>query len=191
MEIPSNRQFLSVSELLAAGLSHYRINKLVATGRLVKRTNKIYENTAYNGIVSDFATVFAFAPKGVFCLMTAARCHGLTTYLPDAIDIAIDRSMKISTLPDWPSVNIWYFPKARYERGVTSFSDECGLYRIYDAEKTVVDILYYRNKVGIEETKEVLKNYLDRENRDLITLHRYADELGCGKVLSTYLEVLL
>ena len=191
MEIPSNRQFLSVSELLAAGLSHYRINKLVATGRLVKRTNKIYENTAYNGIVSDFATVFAFAPKGVFCMMTAARCHGLTTYLPDAIDIAIDRSMKISTLPDRPSVNIWYFPKARYERGVTSFSDECGLYRIYDAEKTVVDILYYRNKVGIEETKEVLKNYLDRENRDLITLHRYADELGCGKVLSTYLEVLL
>ena len=55
----------------------------------------------------------------------------------------------------------------------------------------LVDILYYRNKVGIEETKEVLKNYLGREDRNLIKLHRYAEELGCSKILGTYLEVLL
>lgn len=191
MEIPSDRQFLSIAELLASGLSYYRISKLVAAGKLIKRTNKMYENAAYNGEVSDFATVSAFAPKGVFCMMSAARHYGLTTYLPDAVDVAIDRSMKISTLPDWPSVNVWYFPKARYESGITSFTDESGQYRIYDPEKTVVDILYYRNKIGIEETKEVLTNYLERENRNLITLRQYAERLGCGKILSTYLEVLL
>ena len=58
-------------------------------------------------------------------------------------------------------------------------------------EKTVIDILYYRNKVGIEETKEVLKNYLAKPDRNLIQLRRYADALGCGKILGTYLEVLL
>ena len=60
-----------------------------------------------------------------------------------------------------------------------------------DIEKTVVDVLYYRNKVGIEETREILRNYLSRKERDLVKLHRYADNLGCGKILSTYLEVLL
>ena len=34
-------------------------------------------------------------------------------------------------------------------------------------EKTVVDILYYRNKIGIEETREILKNYLSRTDRNL------------------------
>ncbi len=51
--------------------------------------------------------------------------------------------------------------------------------------------LQYRNKVGIEETKEVLKNYLTRPDRNLIQLRRYADALGSEKILSTYLEVLL
>ena len=99
--------------------------------------------------------------------------------------------MKISTLPDWPAVNVWYFPEKRYSYGVDEITDDCGRFKIYDIEKTVVDIIYYRNKVGIEETKEILKNYLSKEYRNLIKLHRYADELGCKKILGTYLEVLV
>ncbi len=49
----------------------------------------------------------------------------------------------------------------------------------------------YRNKIGIEEAGEILKNYLSRNNRNLPVLHRYAEKLGCGKILGTYLEVLL
>ena len=190
-EISPNEHFLTIDELSKRGLSHYKINKLVENGELIKVSRSMYENTAYTGDESDFSIVSAFAPKGVFCMISAARYYGLTTYLPDAVDVAIERSMKISTLPDWPAVNIWYFPQKRYSSGVTDASDNSGDFRIYNIEKTVVDILYYRNKVGIEETKEILKNYLAREDRDLIRLHRYADELGCRKILGTYLEVLI
>ncbi|MCR4723294.1 MAG: hypothetical protein K5629_05910 [Eubacteriales bacterium] len=189
--IPFDRHFFSITELLGQGLTYYRINKLVEDGILKKLNNKTYENTQYQGEVSDFAVVAAYASKGVFCMMTAARHYELTTYLPDAVDVAIERNMKISTLPDWPSVHIWYYPRLRYETGVSTITDDTGAYRIYDIEKTVTDILYYRNKVGIEETKEILTNYLKREDRDLVRLHRYADSLGCGKILATYLEVLL
>ncbi len=124
-------------------------------------------------------------------MMSAARFYGLTTYLPDGDDMAIERDMKISTLPDWPQINVWYFPEKRYSAGVTTKSDNACEFPIYDIEKTVVYILYYRNKVRIEKTKEVLKNYLTREDRDLIRLHRYAESLGCKKILGTYMEVLL
>lgn len=30
-----------------------------------------------------------------------------------------------------------------------------------DMRKSVVDIIYYRNKIGIEETSEVFKNYIN------------------------------
>ena len=33
-------------------------------------------------------------------MMSAARFYGLTTYLPDSVDIAIEHSMKISTYPE-------------------------------------------------------------------------------------------
>ena len=189
--IPSNCHFISVNELAELGLSYYKINRLVKEGQLVKVNKSMYENTNLAGDETDFSIVSAFAPKGVFCMMSAARYYGLTTFLPDAVDVAIERTMKISTLPDWPNVNIWYFPEKRYSKGISEASDIGGTFRIYDIEKTVVDILYYRNKVGIEETKEIIKNYLQREDRNLIQLRRYADELGCKKILETYLEVLL
>ena len=191
LTLPADRHFLAVSDLLSAGFSYYKINKLVAEGKLIKLNNKMYENTAYSGEVSDFSVVSAYAPKGILCMMTAVRYYALTTYLPDSVDIAIERNMKISTMPEWPSINVWYFPEKRYNSGIVRIADAAGEYRIYDIEKTVIDILYYRNKVGIEETKEVLRNYLARPDRDLIRLRRYADTLGCKKILGTYLEVLL
>ena len=191
LTLPADRHFLAVSDLLSAGFSYYKINKLVAEGKLIKLNNKMYENTAYSGEVSDFSVVSAYAPKGILCMMTAIRYYALTTYLPDSVDIAIERNMKISTMPEWPSINIWYFPEKRYNTGIVRIADAAGEYRIYDIEKTVIDILYYRNKVGIEETKEVLRDYLARPDRDLIRLRRYADTLGCKKILGTYLEVLL
>ena len=189
----SKQHFYSVSELLAGGLSYYKIGKLVEAGELVKLNNKIYENTSYGGDVSDFAFAGAYAPKGVICMMSAARYYGLTTFLPDGVDVAIERDMKISTLPDWPQINVCYFPEKRYSAGVTIMSDNACEFQVYDIEKTVVDIFYYRNRnrVGIEEAKEVLKKYLAREDRDLIKLHRYADSLGSKKILRTYIEVLL
>ena len=189
--IPFDRQFISIAELMDKGLSYYKIGKLVRDGKLKKLNNKMYENTYYEGEESDFAAAAAYAPKGVLCMMTAARYYGLTTYLPDSVDVAIERSMKIATLPDWPTLNVWYFPQNRYEEGLTAISDSCGEYKIYNIEKTVIDIIYYRNKIGIEETKEILKNYLEREDRNLAVLHRYAEKLGCAKILGTYLEVLL
>lgn len=191
LTLPADRHFLAVSDLLSAGFSYYKINKLVAEGKLIKLNNKMYENTAYSGEVSDFSVVSAYAPKGILCMMTAVRYYALTTYLPDSVDIAIERNMKISTMPEWPSINVWYFPEKRYNSGIVRIADAAGEYRIYEIEKTVIDILYYRNKVGIEETKEVLRNYLARPDRDLIRLRRYADTLGCKKILGTYLEVLL
>ena len=189
--LPRNRQFLTVRELQGQGFSHYIINQMVANGNLVKLNNKVYENTAYTGDASDFGYIAAYAPKSVVCLMSAARFYNLTTFLPDGIDIAIERSMKISTIPDWPTFHVWYFSKKRYESGIITTSDGTAEFLIYDKEKTVADILFYRNKIGIEETKEIITNYLSLPDRNLNQLHRYAEILGCNKILSTYLEVLL
>ena len=48
-------------------------------------------------------------PDGGICLMSAARYYGLTDYLPDAVDVAITRKKKVSTLPDWLEIRLYYF----------------------------------------------------------------------------------
>ena len=67
---------------------------------------------------------------------------------------------------------------------------ETGDISVY-VEKTVVDIVFYREKIGIEETKEILINYLKRNNRNLNQLIRYADQMKCGDIMRHYLEVLV
>ena len=125
------------------------------------------------------------------CLLSAAVYYNLSTYRPDAIDVAIPRKAKASTLPDWPELNVYYFTDNRFDVGIVTVEDGNNRFRIYDIEKTVVDIVFYREKIGIEETKEVLTTYLNRSDRNPNRLIRYAELLKCGDVMKKYLEVLV
>ncbi|MCQ2432806.1 MAG: hypothetical protein MJ175_09415 [Clostridia bacterium] len=189
--LPESRQFLSAAELIEMGYSYYYINKMVSQGLLVKINKSIYENMMFKGEISDFSYLSAIMPNAVVCLMSAAHFYNLTTYLPDAVDIAIENNMKITTLPEWPEYRVYYFSKERYENGIITANDGAVDFRIYDIEKTVVDILGYRKKMGIEITKEILHSYLGRKGRNLNKLHRYAKKLGVEPILRTYLEVLI
>lgn len=189
--IPDDQIIFSIEELKEAGISHYKINQLVEEGTLQKLNKRFYENTKYQGGESDFYYVSAYAPKGVVCLMSAAAYYNLTTYRPDAVDVAIHRKSKISTMPDWPTLSVYYYADERYETGIRNVREGKNQFKIYDIEKTVVDIVFFREKVGIEETKEVLVNYLRRKDRDLNRLLRYAELLKCSDVMKIYLEVLV
>jgi predicted transcriptional regulator of viral defense system len=189
--IPYDRMILSIEELKKGGLTHYKINQLVDGGKLKKLNKKYYENLEFQGEESEFYYVSAFAPKGVVCLMSAAVYYDLSTYRPSAIDVAIRRKARISTLPDWPRLQIFYFTDNRYDAGVERVEDGSNSFQIYDIEKTVVDIISFKEKIGIEETKEVLTTYLRRRDRDLNRLIRYAELLKCKDVLNNYLEVLV
>ena len=190
MIIP-DKKIISVKEMKKLGFSYYKINKLIDEGIIVRLNNKYVENLRYEGLETDWIYVHAYVPDGVVCLMSAAVIYHLTTYRPDVIDVAIEKSKKVVTLPDWPTIELHYYEERRYDAGIDTIEvDECTI-QIYDVEKTVVDIIYFRNKIGIEETKEILKNYLKRADRNINKLVRYAEKLKCKKILNTYLEVLL
>ena len=173
------------------GFSYYRINQMVEQGMLTKLNKKYYENLGFDGEESDFYYVYAYVPDGVVCLLSAAVYYNLSTYRLEAIDVAIPRNGNVSTLPDWPELKVCYFTDDRYYTGIEIIEDGKNRFRIYDIEKTVVDIVYYREKIGIEETKEVLTSYLRRSDRNLNRLIRYAEILKCGNTMKRYLEVLL
>ncbi len=191
IRLPEDQMIFSVDELKAAGFSHYKINQLVEDGTLLKLNKKYYENTRYQGEEADLYYVPAYAPKGVICLMSAASYYNLTTYRTDSIDVAIQRKGKISTMPDWPMLSVYYYANDRFEMGIETVQEGKNQFKIYDIEKTVVDIVCFREKIGIEETKEILVNYLRRKDRNLNKLLRYAEMLRCGEVMKTYLEVLV
>lgn len=189
--LTENKKFITTTELKDMGYSYYKIGKLEKNGLLRRVNRSTYENLSYKGDENDFFSAEAFVPNGVICLMSAARYYELTNFLPDTVDVAIERKKKVATLPDWPEIKIFYFDPVRMDLGVTEIREGDNVFHIFDIEKTVVDIIYYRNKIGIEETSEVLKNYLKRRDRQIDRLYAYAKRLRCEKVVRTYLEVLV
>ena len=189
--IDKNKKFITTAELKNMGYSYYKIGILEKDGILSRINRNTYENLTYKGDENDFFSAEAYVPKGVICLMSAARYYGLTNFLPDSVSVAIERKKKVNTLPEWPEIKIYYFDSSRMALGVTEICESDNCFHIFDVEKTVVDIIYYRNKVGIEETAEVLKNYLKRKDRQIDRLYTYAKCLRCEKVIRTYLEVLV
>ena len=189
--LSEDQKIFSMQELKSKGISQYKVSKLVSEGKLIKLNKSYYENTEYRGEESDFYYIEAYAPKGVICLLSAAVYYHLTTFIPDAVDVAIPRKAKISTMPDWPQMNVYHYTDDRHELGVTTIREGKNEFRIYDMEKTVVDIVFYREKVGIDETKEILVTYLQRKERNLNRLLKYAELMKCEKALRQYLEVLV
>ena len=189
--LPENQKIFSMQELKDKGFSQYKVSKLVSERKLIKLNKSFYENAEYQGVESDFYYAEAYAPKGVICLLSAAVYYNLTTFIPDAVDVAIPRKAKVSTIPDWPQMNVHHYTDDRHELGVTTVVEGKNEFRIYDIEKTVVDIVFYRETVGIEETKEILVTYLQRKDRNLNRLLKYAELMKCDKPLRQYLEVLV
>ena len=186
-----NRKFIKTSELFRKGFSYYMINRMIEENIVKKINSNTYENLNYKGDESDYLYVSGYVDEGVVCLMSAAVYHDISTFRTSQVDVAIKQKSKVAILPDWPTIGIYYFSNQRYNLGIETIDIDGGSFRIYDMEKTVCDLLSYRNKYGLEDSLAVLKNYLRREDRNINKLIIYSKKLRCYNVLIKYLEVLL
>lgn len=185
------KQYISRYELHDSGYSTYGINRLVDEGKLIAINKNYFENSQYSGEINDYYIVNAIAPKGIICLISAAIYHGLSTSRELHIDIAMPRRSRIPKSPDSPSMRFYLFSQERYKTGIFTVNENGNSFMIFDKEKTLCDLLFYRNKLGFEPFAEALKNYMSSKDRDLNKLIDYAEKLRCGKLMKQYLEVMI
>jgi len=179
---------VGVKTLLENGISYYDINGLLADGAIVRLKRGVYKWAKEETV--EMAEVAWIVPDGVFCLLSAAFHYGLTTTAPAMHHLAIPDSRKV-VLPDYPPIQLYFWNETPYALGVATAELDGGSIRIYDLEKTVCDVIRHRNKIGFEVLKEILKNYLDRKDRNLNRLHSYAKQLNIFNKVDEFLKMLL
>ena len=142
-------------------------------------------------VLSDFMIdIDKIIPGGVLCMYSAWFLYELTTVIPSAFCVAIDRNRKV-IVPAYPSINIYYWKKDLLGFGIIEQEIMGFKILVTDLERSVCDAVKYRNKIGIDICAEVLKTYLQRPDRDLSKLHEYAKLLRVNNVLKSYLEIQL
>jgi predicted transcriptional regulator of viral defense system len=126
-------------------------------------------------------------PRGVICLLTALRFHGLGTQNPFEVWIAIGQK---SWRPQagYPPLRILYLSGDVFNTGIEEHKVEGVPVRIYSPAKTVADCFKFRNKIGLDVAVEALKEYRRVYSKDLDNLWRMARVCRVDRIIRPYLE---
>ncbi len=138
----------------------------------------------------DLATVALRAPDAVLCLVSALAFHDITTEIPHAVYVALQRGAKRPRVRDVP-VRAFWFSEAAFEAGIETHTVDGIEVRVYAAAKSVADAFKYRNKLGLDVAVDALKLYLARSRGLTAELTKYARICRVERVMRPYLEALL
>jgi predicted transcriptional regulator of viral defense system len=190
VELARKEGMFRLSEATAAGIHPENIRRLVRAGQLARVGRGLYaaptlRPTEYHSL----AEIAKRVPKGVVCLLTALRVHGLGTQNPREIWLAVDRRAGIPRV-DFARVRLVRISGAALRFGIDVRTIENVTVRITNPPRTVVDCFKFRNKIGIDVAVEALREYRRLRKGTADELWRQADRLRMTRVMRPYWEAL-
>jgi predicted transcriptional regulator of viral defense system len=139
---------------------------------------------------SDFVEVSRIITKGVITLISALSFYDLTTQIPRVVHVALPAHSWVPNI-DYPPTKLHWFSKKYYELGISIIDIEGTYVKIYDKEKTLIDCLRFRNKIGYDIVVEGFKTYCKQPDCDINKLYQYAKACRAINPLKNMLEVIL
>ncbi|MEK7448935.1 MAG: type IV toxin-antitoxin system AbiEi family antitoxin domain-containing protein [Planctomycetota bacterium] len=186
-----NQGFARTSDILKTGV-HPRDIKIMLDKEQITRVKRGIYRSAEMAIISHqgFIDLKRVIHSGVICLLSALAYHELTTFNPSIISMALRRGMRRPKIL-YPPVEFYYFSQKQFEAGIQEIKIGSDKVRIYCPEKTICDCFRYRNKLGLDTVKEGLSEYLNRKDRDLEKLLKYAEICRVKPLVQTWLNALV
>jgi hypothetical protein len=161
----NNHGFATTKALKSHGVHHYQINELLAQQTISKIKHGVYKWNEDANDKDELLEVARLAPKGVVCLLSAALYY--------------------------PPIKLYYWSDVAYQLGQQFVKIGDDAIAIYDIEKTVCDSIKYRDKIGLDTCKEIIRNYLNREDRNLVKLSDYAKKMNQSGIVLHLLTLLV
>ncbi|KJK48050.1 hypothetical protein UK23_18175 [Lentzea aerocolonigenes] len=126
----------------------------------------------------DLLAVSMRAPLAVVCCVSSAEVHDLTDEIPREIQIAVQRGQRPPRI-DYPPTEVFRFGATTFHLGLTEVEAAPGeTVRIYDPERTVVDLMRLRGRLGEPLALSALRRYLLRRGARPGQVLAFARELG-------------
>jgi predicted transcriptional regulator of viral defense system len=129
--------------------------------------------------------------QAVFSHETALYIHDLTDRDPVHYTVTVPSGYNTSNLKA-SGTTVFTIKKELHRVGTTTAKTPCGRdITVYDADRTICDILRSRNKIDTALLNDAMKRYLGSKHKNVPQLLRYAKLFGIESVARRYLEVLL
>jgi len=181
---------LRMSAAVRIGISRNKLYAMRADGVVEHLSRGLYRLASLEPMSEpDLATIALRVPRGVLCLVSALSFHNLTTQIPKAMDVALERGTRVPRIT-YPPTQFHWFSGESFHSGIEEYQTDGFVVRVYDPEKTVVDCFRFRNQIGVDVALEALKSWNEtrRWKRDAIV--RYAHARRVERAMRPYLEAI-
>lgn len=176
-------------ELESVGMTRDQLPALMRAGVVERVGRGLYRlATAEPTENHSLAMACTRVPRGILCLLTALRVHGIGTQAPSAIWMAIPQRDRT---PNVPELRMRFVrvsgPAAAY--GIESTQFEGVPARITSPARTIADCFRLRRLVGPEVGVEALRDALRRRVVTIAELRR-VEEVLPSRALRAHLDLL-
>ena len=190
IDLVRNQGLIRPRDLAPLGIPRVSLTRAVRRGQLERIGRGLYglpgRPVSAHGVLAEVARR---VPKGVVCLLSALRFHGLTTQAPFEVWLAIDNKA-IAPKLDYPPLRIVRFSGAALTEGVEEQVVDGVTVRVTGVAKTVADCFKYRNKIGLDVALEALREAWREKRMTSEDLWRYAKVCRVANVMRPYMESL-
>ena len=129
--------------------------------------------------------------QAVFSHESALLFHDLTDREPEQYSITVKTGYNPTNLKV-DGIRVYTIKKELHDVGLITMKTPFGNpVPVYDAERTICDIVRSRSGIEMQTFQGALKQYVARREKDLRKLMHYAQLFRVEKLLRQYLEVLL
>ena len=182
------RTLYRTHELAELGYSRWEIPNIIKQGKIEKVSRGLYRR-ADAEITENYslAAVVKIFPRGILCLLTALRYHGIGTQDPPHVWVAVPIKTKPPKIIGLP-VKMVTFSGASLTSGVIHVKIDGIPAHITNPARTVIDCFRYRNKIGIDVALEALREGLRQKKISREDLRNYAQRLRAWNVIQPYIE---
>ena len=187
----ARKGWVRARDLAEHGIPRSYLGRLVGRGLLERVDRGLYR--LVDGPATQnysLAEVAKRVPHATICLLSALQVHELTTQLPHAVWILIDRHARIPKLAH-PKLQVVRASGAAREHGIEMREFEGVSVAITSPAKTVADCFRYRNRVGLDVALEALRDYLRQRAGSVDDLVHAAEAARIYTVLRPYLEAMV
>lgn len=165
---------------------HKQYIKLLCDENYIEQISRgIYVKKGKN--VNDFFLLQYRYKKGIFSHNTALYFYHLTDRTPLKYDLTFESKTRLHD----NTIEAHYVKDEFFNVGVSSISFNDGTsVKVYDVERTIIDIIRNRNKIDNQILNTAIKEYMKKKDKNLVNLAKYAKIFNIEKVLKQYMEVL-
>ena len=181
--------YLRTSQVVAIGISKPTLADYIQKRNMDRVAHGVY--LAEDAWPDELYLLYLSNSRIVFSHETALQLHGLMEREPKSISVTVKAGYNASHLRK-KGIRVYQVRPEIAEMGVVEIQTNFGnMVRTYDMERTICDILRYKESMDVQVFQYAMKEYMANPHKNLSHLMAYAKKLQVESNMRTYTEVLL